>query len=79
MARIHEAIRKGDVGLTERLLRGGFLRRPADANQKDRESGETPLGIAAGGGLCDLAKLLLEKGAMEMRLTGQEIVRSEQR
>ena len=41
MSKIHEAVRRGDVKLTERLLRGGFLRRPADVNQKDRDSGET--------------------------------------
>ena len=76
MSKIHEAWR-GDVKLTERLLRGGFLRRPADVNQKDRDSGETPLGIAAGGGHFELATLLLEKGQMAMRLTGQEIVHSE--
>lgn len=70
MAKIHDAIRKGDLPATKRLLTGGFLRRPADPNEKD-SSGYGPMTLALSVDHIDIAKLLAEMGG-HVDATGPE-------
>jgi len=59
MASLHEAAREGDPKKVESLLRGGFMRKAADANAVDNE-GATALLIAAGMGHASVVRVLLE-------------------
>lgn len=62
MAKIHEAAAAGDLEKLRKQLVSGFLRRPADIDERDAE-GRTPLHSAARAGQKDVVEFLLEAGA----------------
>jgi ankyrin repeat protein len=62
MSALHKAVMVGNLQKVEGLLKGAFLRAPADVNEAD-DQGNTPLHWAAIGNEVEIAQLLLSKGA----------------
>ncbi|HCU38109.1 MAG TPA: hypothetical protein DGT21_22550 [Armatimonadetes bacterium] len=62
MAKIHEAAAAGDLEKLRKQLASGFLRRPADVDERDA-NGRTPLHTAAGAGQQEVVEFLLEAGS----------------
>ena len=63
MARLCDAILRGDLRKVERILRGGLLSKGADPNEFDRRHGTYPLILAVQCNRTAIVELLLKEGA----------------